>query len=86
MRALSRDLAERFLEYRDKLPRLFDAIVIDEGQEFTKRQVEAPMWLLADPDISPVNVFADPFQHSGIFSTLQVSEERTRPGTDGSRL
>ena len=27
------------------------------------------MWLLPDPDISPVYVFADPFQHSGIFST-----------------
>jgi hypothetical protein len=69
VKALSRDLAERFLEYRDKLPRPFDAIVIDEGQEFTKRQVEALMWLLPDPDISPVYVFADPFQHSGIFST-----------------
>ncbi|MGY1825964.1 NERD domain-containing protein [Blastococcus sp. SYSU DS0541] len=62
-------LSEYFLEFRDALPAPYDALVVDEGQEFTPNQIEALTWLLSDPDSSPVYIFADPFQHSGIFST-----------------
>jgi hypothetical protein len=63
------DFAEEFFEYRDRLAKPFDAIVVDEGQEFTKGQIEALTWLLADPNNSPLYIFADPFQHSGLYST-----------------
>ncbi|WP_082695091.1 nuclease-related domain-containing DEAD/DEAH box helicase [Mycobacterium lehmannii] len=62
-------LMEKFFAYRDRLVAPFDAIVIDEGQEFTKTEVEALTWLLADPDNSPLYIFADPFQHSGLHTT-----------------
>jgi len=63
------NLGEHFFEFRDALSAPYDAIVVDEGQEFTKNQIEALSWLLDDPDYSPMYIFADPFQHSGIFST-----------------
>ncbi len=62
-------LSEFFLEFREALPEPYDVLVMDEGQEFTPLQFEALQWLLTDPDASPVYVFADPFQHSGLFST-----------------
>lgn len=60
-------LAEQFLDYRDSTRLLFDAIVIDEGQEFKLGQVEALEWLLTEPEESPMYLFADPFQYSGLF-------------------
>ncbi len=65
-------LGDLFFEYRETLMKPYDALVIDEGQEFTPRQVEALLWLLDDPSSSPVYLFADPFQHSGIFTTALV--------------
>jgi hypothetical protein len=62
-------LSEYFLEFRDSLPAPYDALVLDEGQEFTRNQIDALTWLLSDPDNSPIYIFADPFQHSGLFST-----------------
>jgi hypothetical protein len=41
---------------------LYDAIVLDEGQEFDPGDVGQLMRILADPECSPVYVFADPFQ------------------------
>ncbi|AMY54769.1 nuclease-related domain-containing DEAD/DEAH box helicase [Rhodococcoides fascians] len=67
--ALTPDLSEVFLEYRDFLSSTFDVLIIDEGQEFTEEQVEALTWLMSEPATSPLYIFADPFQHSGIFST-----------------
>lgn len=46
----------------------FDALVVDEAQEFTPDQLDALLLLLSDPDESPVYLFADPFQHSARFS------------------
>jgi hypothetical protein len=69
MGAASSNLADWLLEYRESLAEPFDALVIDEGQEFTHDQIEALSWLLKDPDRSPLYIFADPFQHSGIFTT-----------------
>ena len=63
------DLGDHFFDYRDSLAAPYDVIVMDEGQEFTERQIEALIWLLSDPDTSPIYIFADPFQHSGLFST-----------------
>ncbi len=63
------DLGEQFFAYRDRLAAPFDAVVVDEGQEFTKTEIGALAWLLADPDTSPLYIFADPFQHSGLHST-----------------
>lgn len=63
------NLADMFFEFRDHLARPFGAIIIDEGQEFTPLQLDSLKWLLGDPDTSPMYTFADPFQHSGIFST-----------------
>ena len=62
-------LSEYFLDFCDSLPAPYDALVLDEGQEFTPQQIEALTWLLSDPDTSPIYIFADPFQHSGIFTT-----------------
>jgi hypothetical protein len=62
-------LSEYFLDYRESLPAPYDAVIMDEGQEFTPNQIEALTWLLDDPSNSPMHIFADPFQHSGIFST-----------------
>lgn len=62
-------LDEHFLAFRDRLEQPYDVLIIDEAQEFTPRQVEAMTWLLSDPDSSAVHLFADPFQHSGLFST-----------------
>lgn len=75
--AFDPDLGEHFFEYRDSLPAPYDVIVVDEGQEFTESQIAALLWLLSDPDASPIYIFADPFQHSGIFSTaLQDRHEK----------
>ncbi len=63
------DLSEKFLEFRDSLGRPYDVIVVDEGQEFDAAQLDALTWLLDDPTASPLYVFADPFQHSGIHTT-----------------
>lgn len=76
---LSPHLVDAFLAARDLLPRLYDAIVVDEGQEFTPSQFEALMWLLDDPEESPLYVFADPFQHSGLLSA-PARERRSRAG------
>lgn len=63
-------LGDYFLEFRDvHLPAPFDAVVVDEGQEFSAVQLEALTWLLDDPEKSPFYVFADPYQHSGLFTT-----------------
>ncbi|MBX3271024.1 MAG: transposase zinc-binding domain-containing protein [Sandaracinaceae bacterium] len=40
----------------------FDALVIDEGQDFSEDWVTALMLLLSDPDSSPVYLFADAHQ------------------------
>ena len=56
----------------------FDALVVDEAQEFTPEQLDALLLLLSDPDESPVYLFADPFQHSARFSTARVNREETR--------
>ncbi|MCA9610314.1 MAG: NERD domain-containing protein/DEAD/DEAH box helicase [Myxococcales bacterium] len=40
----------------------FDALVIDEGQDFAEDWLTALMLLLSDPDASPVYVFADSHQ------------------------
>lgn len=56
----------------------FDALVVDEGQEFTPAQLEALMWLLPDPEHSPVYIFADPFQHSARFSTVRLGRDYMR--------
>lgn len=56
----------------------FDALVIDEAQEFTAAQIEALMLLLPDPDHSPVYLFADPFQHSARFSTHRLNRSTVR--------
>lgn len=66
---LSTELVDWFLSARDLLSAPYDALVVDEGQEFTPRQIEALSWLLDDPEESPLYVFADPFQHSGLFSS-----------------
>ncbi len=65
----ARGLAQLFFDFREHLSSPYGALVIDEGQEFTERQVDAVKWLLEDPDSSPIYIFADPFQHSGLFST-----------------
>ena len=57
----------------------FDALVVDEAQEFTPAQLEALLWLLPDPEHSPAYLFADPFQHSARFS---VGREK-RPAMRG---
>lgn len=77
--ALSPNLVNTFLAIRDRLPKLYDALVIDEGQEFTPTQFEALTWLLEDPEESPLYVFADPFQHSGMLSA-PARERRSRLG------
>lgn len=64
----SNRVADQLMEYRDKGGKLFDAIIIDEGQEFTKNQVEGLEWLLNEPGEGPMYLFADPFQHSGLFT------------------
>jgi hypothetical protein len=56
----------------------FDALVVDEAQEFTPGLLEALMLLLPDPDESPVYLFADPFQHSALFSANRMGRERMR--------
>jgi nuclease-like protein len=65
----SRGLPDAMLKAADDLGLLrFDAIVIDEGQEFTPGQIEGLAWLLNEPEDGPLYVFADPFQHSGLFT------------------
>jgi len=75
--ARSSNLVDAFLTVRDRLPKLYDAIVVDEGQEFTSAQFESLQWLLVDPEQSPLYIFADPFQHSGMLSTPAL-ERRSR--------
>jgi len=73
-------LAERFLALRDSLPEPFGALVVDEGQEFTAAQFDALSWLIDDPETSPIYVFADPFQHSGILHVGNPHERRAARG------
>ena len=78
-------VADQLIEYRDQGGKLFDAIVIDEGQEFTKSQVEALEWLLNEPGEGPMYLFADPFQHSGLFTGTKGKSKiryRWRPPLD----
>lgn len=67
-KATSHDLPEQLLDAVERLDARYDAIVIDEGQEFTPQQLEGVTWLLEDPERGPFYLFADPFQHSGLFS------------------
>jgi hypothetical protein len=76
----SQSALEWFLAARESLPAPYDAIVVDEGQEFTSRHFEALEWLLDDPDTSPMYVFADPFQHSGLLSTPSAEDRRNLAG------
>lgn len=77
VRPLVGDLVERFLTFRDGITP-FDALVIDEGQEFTPTQIEALCWLLDEPDRSPLYLLADPFQHSGLLSTTVLDRREKR--------
>lgn len=63
------DLAEKFLAFRDSMARPYDVVVVDEGQEFKASHLDALSWMLDDPTESPLYVFADPFQHSGMYTT-----------------
>jgi hypothetical protein len=64
----SAELPDAMLACAERLGVRFDAIVVDEGQEFTPQQFDGLSWLLTDPESGPFYVFADPFQHSGIFT------------------
>lgn len=66
------NLPDIFFEFRDHLSSPYGAIIIDEGQEFTPLQLDSLKWILDDPDTSPMYIFADPFQHSGLFSTSAI--------------
>lgn len=85
-------LADWILSATDELGLTYDGLVVDEGQEFTQRQFDALTWLLADPEESAFYVFADPFQHSGLYSGSaadrreRVGRYRWRPPIDGSLL
>jgi len=58
-------LADRFLALRERVG-TYGTLVIDEGQEFGAGHLEALSWLLDDPEHSPLYLFADPFQFSGL--------------------
>lgn len=58
----------------------FDALIVDEAQEFTMVQLEALLFLLSDPDESPVYLFADPFQHSATLTTTRPEDRREQRG------
>jgi hypothetical protein len=75
--ATSADLEEFFFQAALTLPARFDAIVVDEGQEFTSTQFAALRWLLASEQDGGLFVFADPFQHSGRFSVGNRPERRS---------
>lgn len=85
-------LADWILSVADELKLKYDGLVVDEGQEFTQRQFDALAWLLADPEDSALYVFADPFQHSGLYSGAagnrreRVGRYAWRPPIDGSLL
>jgi Nuclease-related domain/AAA domain len=64
-----RDLPDWMLSAVEDLGLHFDALVIDEAQEFTSGQFDALVFLLTDPDEGPFYLFADPFQHSAAFSS-----------------
>jgi hypothetical protein len=76
----SPNLSEWMLERGNRLGLKYDALVIDEGQEFVPDQFEALSWLLDDPEISPMYVFADPFQHSGLYSATGGISRREMAG------
>lgn len=71
-------LVEEFAAAAEDVGLQFDALVVDEGQEFTPGQLEALTWLLDDPEYSPMYIFADPFQHSGFFTFGQHDRESKR--------
>lgn len=66
------NLSDYFFDFREHLSSPYAALIIDEGQEFTSLQLDSLKWLLEDPDSSPLYIFADPFQHSGLFSTSAI--------------
>ena len=73
-------LPDWFLQASDDLSLQYDAIVVDEGQEFTPRQFEALSWLLDDPEAGALYVFADPFQHSGLYTESSLVDRRRLRG------
>jgi hypothetical protein len=74
----SPDLPDAMLASAESLKLRYEAIVLDEGQEFTPQQLEGLTWLLDDPEQGPFYVFADPFQHSGMFTAAQQLDMRER--------
>ena len=55
-------LPAAFEQALDRLHERFDAIVVDEGQDFAARDREAIEFALADPGVSTLYVFQDPGQ------------------------
>jgi hypothetical protein len=82
----SADFADAMLAAADAGQMSFDAIVLDEGQEFTPGQLEGLTWLLTDPEDGPFYVFADPFQHSGLFTASRREERDEVRGSYDWRL
>ena len=72
----SRDLPDWMLSAAEELGLWFDALVIDEAQEFTRDQLVALQLFLTDPDESPLYLFADPFQSSAAFSVERGRQSR----------
>ncbi len=56
------DSAERLVEAAEKTGQKFDALVVDEGQDFPPQWFTALQMLLTDPDNGPFYVFADAHQ------------------------
>ena len=56
------DSAERLVEAAEKNGLRFDALVVDEGQDFPPQWFTALQMLLTDPDNGPFYVFADAHQ------------------------
>jgi hypothetical protein len=74
-------MPDAMLAAAEKAGLQFDAIVVDEGQEFTPNQIEGLTWLLTDPEDGPLYFFADPFQHSGIFTASHLIERQQLRGS-----
>ena len=70
-------LPDWLLDAAEEVGLKFDALVVDEAQEFTQSLLESLLFLLSDPDESPAYLFADPFQHSAAFSgSYEYRDER----------
>lgn len=76
--AQNKAASEALLAAADELGLSFDALVVDEAQEFTPDHLEALVLLLNDPDADPVYLFADPFQHSAMLSAAMVDRHLVR--------